>query len=99
MNNLFLKKVLKLLPRAINLSVKSFLVAPPAVIFFGLMYSTNFDPQAAGAILSENTKADLAHVWNIIGWISFFTFVSFEFLKSAFMGGEQSSSRKEPTLI
>lgn len=92
MNNPFLKKVLKTLPRAVSLSVESFLIAPPAVIFFGLMYGANFDPHVAGITLAQTTKNDLGHLWSVIGWISFFTFIAFGFLKSAFFADTQVSS-------
>ena len=58
----FFKRVIKALPRAINLSVKSFIVAPPAVIFFGMMIGANFDTHSVGATLLQTTKDDIGHL-------------------------------------
>lgn len=81
---MILKNVLNALPRAISLSVKSFLVVPPAVIFLVLLFSSNFDLHIAGMTLAQTTKADLGHLWNIIGWLSFFALVAFAFVKRYF---------------
>lgn len=79
-----LKTILKALPFSVNLTINSFVLAPIVVLSYMLLFSANFDLHNAGKLLLQTNKDDISSLWNMVGWLNFFLFIGFDFIKRAF---------------
>lgn len=79
-----LKKIKEVIPTAVINSIKSFIIMPQVVIFSALMISSDFNPSIASKIFEKVTSDDLMYLWTKIGWLSFFAFIGWDFLKNSF---------------
>jgi len=79
-----LKTILKSLPLSVNLTINSFVLAPIVVLPYMLLFSADFDLHNIGKLLLQTKKDDIVSLWNMVGWLSFFLFIGFDFIKRAF---------------